>query len=251
MTGGMVASAFCCRAITVDFGRFRALDGVSIDFAAGEITALIGPNGAGKTTLLNVLSGLQRPTNGSVAKDGRDLSALPSHRRAREGVARSFQILNIYPALSVYENVRLAVQRRSGRFSGFWQPVASIRELARQTEEHLELYGLVRRAHERAGALSHGEQRCLELALSTAVSPNVLLLDEPLAGVGHGETDRIIELLSHVVRGRTTVLVEHNMDVLMTLAHRVVCLVGGRVIASGSPDEVRADPNVRSAYLGE
>lgn len=245
------ASTFSCRDVTVRYGQFCALDGVSIDFGPGQITGLIGPNGAGKTTLLNVLSGLQKPVSGSVIKDGRDLSGLPPHRRAREGVARSFQILNIYPTLTVYENARLAVQRRSIRFRSVWQPVAANKELGRQTEEHLEVFGLLRRSADLAGTLSHGEQRCLELALSTADNPKVLLLDEPLAGVGHGETERVQELLGRVVRGRTSVLVEHNMDALMTLAHRVVCLVAGRVLASGPPEDVRANPQVRSAYLGE
>lgn len=249
MTGAV--PDFACRNVALQYGAFRALDDVSIDFPGDQVTALIGPNGAGKTTLLNVLSGLQRPSRGSVVLNGRDIVGVPPHRRARQGIARSFQILNIFPAMSVFENVRLAVQRRSARFNVIWRPVESIAALRRQTEAHLEHYGLARRAHERAGALSHGEQRCLELALSAADDPKVLLLDEPLAGVGHGETARVLELIGQVVGGRTAVLVEHNMDALMALADRVVCLVAGRVLTTGTPSEVRANPTVRSAYLGE
>jgi branched-chain amino acid transport system ATP-binding protein len=244
--------ALSCTGVSVRFGGFHALTDVSIDFRAGAVTALIGPNGAGKTTLMNVLSGLQRPTSGQVSLSGKDITRMPTHRRACSGIARSFQIISIYPSMTVFENVRLGVQSAGSRSAAFFcRRVESRHELRDRTQEHLERFGLASRGGVLAGEMSHGEQRALELALSLAGDPGVLLLDEPLAGVGHGELEPFLELIARAIAGRTTVLVEHNMDAVMNLADTIVCLVGGSVLAVGGSDEIRDDARVRRAYLGE
>ena len=246
----MTAAPLTCRDVTVNFGAFTALQDVGLTFETGQVTALIGPNGAGKTTLMNVLSGLQRPTRGSVHLNGGDVTRMPSHRRAVSGMARSFQIVNVFPSMTVHENLRLAAQRAKLPTAPWWRTVDSLPGLAETVEQHLGEFGLAHRADEPAGELSHGEQRALELALSLMGSPSVLLLDEPLAGVGHSDLPAFIAMLRRVAANRTMVLVEHNMDAVMGLADRVVCLVGGAVLASGRPDDIRSDERVRSAYLG-
>lgn len=245
-------SAFACTHVDVRFGEFAALTDVSIEFTPGTVTALIGPNGAGKTTLMNVLSGLQRPSRGTVHLEAADITHWPSHRRAQRGLARSFQLINLYPDMTVLENVRLGLQRgQAGWFKFFCSNVASDRALEQRVTNHLREFGLGSRSGALAGELSHGEQRALELALSFTLKPQVILLDEPLAGVGHSELASFLKLIRGAIAGQTTVLVEHNMDAVMGLADRVVCLVGGKVLAAGSPAEIRADERVRRAYLGD
>jgi branched-chain amino acid transport system ATP-binding protein len=246
----MIATPLVCRQVSVKFGVFTALNDVNLEFAAGQVTALIGPNGAGKTTLMNVLSGLQPPTLGVVHLNGVDVTRAPPHVRAVKGMARSFQIVNVFPTMTVFENVLLAAQRTLLPRTPWWRTVDSLPRLADTVRRHLDDFGLTLRAHEPAGELSHGEQRALELALSLMGSPSVLLLDEPLAGVGHADLPSFIALLRRVATGRTVVLVEHNMDAVMGLADRIVCLVAGAVLASGPPEEIRSDKRVRSAYLG-
>lgn len=246
------AIPLACDSVSVRFGGFQALSDVSLGFTTGAVTALIGPNGAGKTTLMNVMSGLQRPSSGRVLLGGSDITGMPAHRRARRGIARSFQIISVYPAMSVFENVRLGIERRlRGSLEYFWRRVESRPRLRDLTQAHLEQFGLADCADTPAGDLSHGRQRAIELALSLAGEPTVLLLDEPLAGIGHGELEPFLELIAQTVRGRTTVLVEHNMDAVMSLADEIVCLVAGSVLARGTPAAVRADARVRQAYLGE
>lgn len=240
-----------CEGVSVHFGGFRALGDVSLEFETGKVTALIGPNGAGKTTLMNVLTGLQRPTSGRVWLGTRDLKPFDSSGRARLGLARSFQIISIYPTLTVLENVRLGMMAPASSHRFFWQDISADVGAAQRAVAHLARFGLETHASRTAGELSHGEQRKLELAMSLVGDPSVVLLDEPLAGVGHGEADSLLEFISSAIKGRTTVLVEHNMDAVMELSDSVVCLVSGSVLAQGTPDQVRADSSVRQAYLGD
>ena len=246
----MSASPLSCSGVTVRFGAFMALSEVSIAFPAGGIVALIGPNGAGKTTLLNVLSGRQAPTSGRVFLQGRDVTRQPPFRRVRGGLARSFQIINVFGEETVEHNLRLAAQQARLRSPVFWRPVESYAALREDVDAMLERLSLVRQRHRPAAALSHGEQRALEIGLSLMADPPVLLLDEPLAGVGRAELPHFGALLADACRGRTVVVVEHNMDVVMDLADEIVVLVAGRVLKAGKPAEIRADSAVKAAYLG-
>jgi len=239
-----------CESISVHFGPFVALRDLSLTFESQRTTALIGPNGAGKTTLLNVLSGLQPATRGRVSVDERDITRLPNWKRARMGLMRSFQIVSVCPGISVFDNLQLAVMHRKAPNPVFWRSADSDRSLRPAVEALAEQYGLAAVGKRQAATLSHGEQRLLELALSLVNDPPVLLLDEPLAGVGHAELASFIEHISRACSGRTVVLVEHNMDAVMALADHIVCLAAGAVLAQGSPEAVRNDPAVRSAYLG-
>ena len=244
------AAQLSCESIAVRFGTFQALRDVSLTFLPGKTTALIGPNGAGKTTLLNVLSGLQTPSAGIVRLEGRDITRSAPWQRAQQGMARSFQIVNVFPRMTVRENLRLAVQRTALKRLVPWRTVDSMRKIVQDVDERLQEFKLTDRADLPAGQLSHGEQRGLEIALSVIADPVVLLLDEPLAGVGHGEMAQYVDLLRRVAASRTTVVVEHNMDIVMDLADEIVCLTGGNVLAKGSPREIRGNEQVRAAYLG-
>jgi branched-chain amino acid transport system ATP-binding protein len=219
------------------FGGVYALNGVDLAVERGEIHALIGPNGAGKTTLIHHISGAMRPDAGQVRFDGADITALAMHSRVARGLARSYQITNVFARLTAFDNIALAVEARHGD-----------RAEARAV---LERIGLAAAANVAAGALSHGEQRQLEVGLALATKPRLLLLDEPLAGMGPEEAERMIGLLDHLGRELTLLLVEHDMDAVFRLADRVSVLVAGKVIASGLPDAVRADAEVRRAYLGD
>ena len=221
------------------FGGVLAVDNVSLDLAEGELHAVIGPNGAGKTTLINLLSGALEPSAGTIVLDGRDITRLTMHRRVRLGLARSYQISSVFPTFTVLENLALAVQGASGRDD---------RDRARA---ELEAVGLADRADQLAGTLAHGERRRLELGLALATSARILLLDEPMAGMGPEEAARILGLIEALKSRRTILLVEHDMDAVFRLADRISTLVQGRVIASGAPDEIRRHPEVRRAYLGE
>ncbi len=221
------------------FGGVLAVDDVDLELAEGELHAVIGPNGAGKTTLIHLLSGALKADAGVIVLDGRDVTRLAMHRRVRLGLARSYQITSVFPNITVLENLALAVQGASGRDD---------RDRAR-TE--LGAVGLGARADDLAGALAHGERRRLELGLALATGARLLLLDEPMAGMGPEEAARIVDLLSALKRKRTILLVEHDMDAVFRLADRITTLVDGRVIASGAPEEIRRHPEVRRAYLGE
>jgi branched-chain amino acid transport system ATP-binding protein len=233
------------------FGALVVSDDVTLDVERGQLHAVIGPNGAGKTTLINQISGLADPDAGSIVFEGHDITALPLHQRVRRGLARSFQITSILPGFSVLDNVALAVQARSGSSFRFFGNSARERRLNEPAAEFLSLIGLGDRATLPAGSLSHGEKRQLELAIALATEPKLLLLDEPLAGTGHEESARLVETL-RTLKGRyTIVLIEHDMDAVFALADRITVLVYGRVIATGAPAAVRANPDVRSAYLGD
>ncbi|MDO9711898.1 ABC transporter ATP-binding protein [Paracraurococcus lichenis] len=233
------------------FGGLAVTDDVSLEVAPGEIHAVIGPNGAGKTTLIHQVSGTLRPDAGRVLFAGRDVTTLPLARRARLGLARSFQITAVLPGFTALENAALAVQARSGSSFRFIRPAASEVALNREALEALDQVGLGARAQVPAGALSHGERRQLELAIALAMQPRLLLLDEPLAGAGPEETERLVRLLRSLKGRYAVLLVEHDMQAVFALADRISVLVYGRVIATGAPAEIRADPAVRAAYLGE
>ena len=233
------------------FGGLLATDSVSIDVRHGEIHALIGPNGAGKTTLVSQLTGGLAPDSGTIRFLGRDITRLPVHARVRLGLARSFQITSVLRDFSAIENVALAQQAHRGHSFRF---LADVRKDTNRTEaarRGLATVGLEARATTRASALSHGEQRQLEIAMALAGEPSLLLLDEPMAGMGVEESQRMIGFLRGLKGRRAMLLIEHDMDAVFQLADRITVMVYGRAIASGTPDEIRANADVRQAYLGE
>jgi branched-chain amino acid transport system ATP-binding protein len=239
------------RNLSKNFGALKVTDDVSLDVAPGEIHAIIGPNGAGKTTLIAQLSGQLKADSGTVALDGKDISGLSMPERVKRGLARSFQITSILPGFTALENVAVAVQARSGSSFRFFRPVAQEDELNTAALAALKEAGLDDRAHVRASALSHGEHRRLELAIALATQPKVLLLDEPLAGVGGEDAEAFINRLKRFKGRFTMVLIEHDMEAVFALADRVSVLVYGKIIATGTPEAIRSDPQVRAAYLGE
>jgi branched-chain amino acid transport system ATP-binding protein len=233
------------------FGALVVTDGVTLDVAPGELHAVIGPNGAGKTTLINQISGYLRPQSGRIRFDGRDITALPVHARARLGLARSFQITSILPGFSALENVALAVQARSGSSFRFLGDAAAEPALNEPARAALEEVGLGERIHVAVGALSHGEKRALELAIALAMAPKLILLDEPTAGTGREESDRLVALLARLKGRFAMILVEHDMTAVFALADRISVMIYGRILASGAPAAVRSDPQVIAAYLGD
>jgi branched-chain amino acid transport system ATP-binding protein len=243
-------AALVCEGIGVRFGAFAALSDITLRLELGRVYAVIGPNGAGKTTFANVLSGLLAPTAGRLLLQGRDVTHLPVHRRAAAGIGRSFQIINIFREMSVFENLRVAAQAKNFALQPFWWPVARMPALARAAEAMLDRLGLSPVAHRIAGTLSHGDQRALELGMALINDPAILILDEPLAGVGQREIDRAVALVGDAAQGRTVILIEHNMNAVMQLSDEIVVLAQGRVLATGAPAAVRADPAVKAAYLG-
>jgi branched-chain amino acid transport system ATP-binding protein len=238
-------------ALNKAFGALQVTDGVSFDLYPGECHALIGPNGAGKTTLVHQISGLLRPDAGRIRFDRRDVTRLSQHRRAQAGLGRTFQITSIVPGFSARENVALAAQARAGSSFRLFGDASAERDLNAQAEACLERLGLGGRGAVPAGELSHGEKRLLELAIAIAGEPKALLLDEPMAGMGRSESATLIQTLRGLKRSYPMLLIEHDMEAVFALADRVSVLVSGSIIASGSPDQVRADPKARAAYLGE
>jgi branched-chain amino acid transport system ATP-binding protein len=226
-------------------------DDVNLALFPGELHAVIGPNGAGKTTLVHQISGLAAPDAGRILFRGEDVTRHAMHERVKRGLARSFQITSILPGFSALENVALAVQARSGSSFRFFGDAAAEDELNEPALGFLDDVGLGPRAHLPAGLLSHGEKRQLELAVALATGPKLLLLDEPLAGTGHEESERVVAMLRRLKGRYAIMLIEHDMDAVFALADRVSVLVYGRVIATGAPEEVRANAEVRGAYLGE
>jgi len=240
-----------CDGLEKRFGALAVSDGVSFEVHAGECHALIGPNGAGKTTLVHQLSGFLKPDRGRIRLAGADVTRLPAHARARLGLARTFQITSIVAGFTTLENVALAAQARAGTSFRFWGRAAAETALNDRARAALAEVGLEHRAAVPAGALAHGEKRALELAIALALAPKVLVLDEPMAGVGVEEGARLVDLLQRLKARLAMLLIEHDMAAVFRLADRVSVLVYGRVVASGTPAEVRADPAVREAYLGE
>jgi branched-chain amino acid transport system ATP-binding protein len=237
--------------LTRRFGGLVAMSEVALGVAPGEIHAVIGPNGAGKTTLVATLAGELRPDAGTIRFAGHDISRLGTTRRAALGIARSFQITSIFREFSVVENVALAVQAHEGHSFRLWRPARTDPRLREPARAVLAELGLAERADMTAAALSHGEKRVLEIAMVLATRPRLLLLDEPMAGMGPAESDAMVRLLARL-RGRLAiVLVEHDMDAVFRLADRITVMVYGRVVATGAPAAIRADPEVRRAYLGD
>jgi branched-chain amino acid transport system ATP-binding protein len=239
------------RGVSKRFGGVVATDDVALDVKEGEVHALIGPNGAGKTTLVAQIAGDLSIDSGSIRFEGADVTQAPQHRRVRVGLARSYQITSLFGRFSVLDNLALAVQARSGSSFSFWRPVASESSLADEARAIAAQIGLAGREDAGAAALAHGEQRALEVGLALATRPKLLLLDEPLAGMGPEESRALIALIERVRARVAVLLVEHDMDAVFRLADRVSVLVSGRVIATGSPEAIRAHPEVRKAYLGE
>ena len=237
--------------LTKNFGGLRVTDNVTLDVRPGELHAVIGPNGAGKTTLINQISGQLRADAGRIMFGGEDVTHLSVDKRAERGLARSFQITSILPRFSVLENVALAVQARQGTSFKFFGSAADEGALNKPAMEALDQVDLAARATIPAGELSHGEKRALELAIALAMEPKLLLLDEPMAGTGHDETERLVTVLRSLKGRFPMVLVEHDMGAVFALADRISVLIYGRILASGTPAEVRADPQVVTAYLGD
>jgi branched-chain amino acid transport system ATP-binding protein len=237
--------------LTKRFGGVVACDRISLDVARGELHAIIGPNGAGKTTLIGELTGEIAPNTGRIRFDGRDITALPTYRRSALGLARSFQITSLFLDFTALDNVALAVQAHAGHSFRFWRDARTESALRGPARAALERVGLAGRADVTVSKLSHGEHRQLEIAMALATGPRMLLLDEPMAGMGPEESARMVAMLRELKREFTILLVEHDMEAVFALADRITVLVYGRVIATGLPEAVRANAEVRQAYLGE
>jgi branched-chain amino acid transport system ATP-binding protein len=247
----MVEIALRAKALHKHFGGLVAVSNVSLDVHVGEIHAVIGPNGAGKSTLINLLSGDLSASGGTILLGETEIGRLAPERRAMAGLGRSYQKTTIFPDFSVYENVRLAAQAHAAKPLRMTGHARSDRQADTRVADALERTGLATRAPVTARQLSHGEQRQLEIAMVLATDPRVILLDEPLAGMGPSEARRVVDLIASLKAGRALVIVEHDMDAVFELADRLTVMADGRVIACGLPHDVRQDPAVRSAYLGE
>jgi branched-chain amino acid transport system ATP-binding protein len=238
------------RDLTKEFKGFTAVSEVNLKVRRGSIHALIGPNGAGKTTVFNLLTKFLEPTRGQILYDGRDVTRGRPAELAREGMVRSFQISATFPHLSVLENVRVALQRKLGTSFHFWRSQASLDVLNERAEELIEAVGLAGFESSPAGELPYGRKRALEIATTLALDPEMLLLDEPTAGMGHEDIDRITTLIRSVAADRTVLMVEHNLSVVANLSHRITVLTRGRILAEGDYETVSANPEVREAYMG-
>ncbi|ADL49107.1 ABC transporter ATP-binding protein [Micromonospora aurantiaca] len=241
------------RGLTWRIGEVAIVDSVYLDLAPGEFLGVIGPNGAGKTSLFNLITGLRRPTEGTVLLDGADITALPPHRRARLGLGRTFQASSVFGSLSVRENVRLAVQAHRGGSMKLWRRAAADREVAAAADAALDRVGLHHRGTALAGTLAHGEKRKLEIALLLAGEPRVMLLDEPMAGVSAEDVPELVSVIKSLTgdSGRAVLMVEHHMDVILELADRIAVMHHGALLACDTPDTVMANATVQEAYLGE
>jgi branched-chain amino acid transport system ATP-binding protein len=237
--------------LSKSFGGVVATDNLDLTVSHGEAHAVIGPNGAGKTTLIAQLAGELAPSAGRIWFETRDITDLPAHARVHIGIARSFQITNVLPSFTVAENVQVALRPRRGHSFAFLRDAARDRELDQEVQAMLGRVWLVGRADAVARELAHGEQRQLELAMALASAPRLLLLDEPMAGIGHAEAPGMIDLLLRIKQNCAMLLIEHDMDAVFRIADRITVLVGGRAIASGAPAAIRDDPKVREAYLGD
>jgi branched-chain amino acid transport system ATP-binding protein len=239
------------RGLYKHFGGVVAVDRVDLAVEAGEVHALIGPNGAGKTTLIAQVAGSLAADSGEIRFLGNDVTRKPQHVRVKAGLARSYQITSIFRRFSVLDNLALAVQARSGSSLSFWRPVSGEKPLYDEAASIAAQISLQDKLHSISGTLAHGEQRALEVGLALATKPKLVLLDEPMAGMGPQESQRMIELIQRIRAKVTVLLVEHDMDAVFRLADRISVLVNGRVIASGAPQAIRADAEVRRAYLGD
>ncbi len=232
------------------FGGFVALKDVSVSFSRDKLSAIIGPNGAGKSTFFNVISGAFPPSSGRVTFEGNDITGLKPHEYARRGIAKSFQITNVFPLLSAHENVRVAAQMLSTQYN-LWTPRAKIRDLIDQADQLLERVGIQTKRNALARDMAHGEQRCLEIAMALACKPRLLLLDEPTAGMSPEETIKMMDLIVRLASERTVVLVEHKMKLVMGICQHLVVLHHGELLAQGTPDDIRTNDEVKRVYLGQ
>ena len=233
------------------FGETKIIRGVDLAVQRGERHALIGPNGAGKSTLFNLISGHYTPTSGEILLNGRSIAGMQPHVINRQGLSRSFQITNLFPRLSVAENLRISVMGRHGYRFTMFRPVASLKAVAAEVDQYLEKLRLTRRRNDLVSDLAYSEQRALEIGMSLATNPEILLLDEPTAGMSREETGYMVELIRSVTEGKTLLVVEHDMSVVFGLCDQISVLVYGEVIATGEPAQVRRNAKVQEAYLGE
>lgn len=232
------------------FGKFQALNNITVGFRRGELTAIIGPNGAGKSTFFNVISGGIPPSSGTVLFDGQDITALAQHAFARIGIAKSFQITNVFKQISAHENVRVSLQMQTTRFQIF-RSRQNYAELMERADALLARVGLADSRHKMAGDLAHGQQRSLEVAMALACEPKLLLMDEPTAGMSPQETTTMMDLILQLSEERTVILVEHKMKMVMGLCKRLIVLHHGELLAEGNPEDIRANAEVRRVYLGK
>ena len=247
----MTAPAFLdVRNVSRHFGHFKALSDVSVSFAPNQLTAIIGPNGAGKSTFFNVLSGALAPTTGEIFFEGQNITGLAPHEYARRGIAKSFQITNVFKQLSVHENVRVAAQMRYSRFD-ILTPRHQLREAIDEADALLERVGLIQLRDKTVADLAHGQQRSLEIAMALAASPKLLLMDEPTAGMSPQETSAMMDLIVQLAEERTVILVEHKMKLVMGICERLIVLHHGEFLAQGTPDDIRNNDEVRRVYLGQ
>ncbi|GAB5471354.1 MAG: hypothetical protein Kilf2KO_43840 [Rhodospirillales bacterium] len=246
-----MSAALSLRGLTKSFGPAQIIRGVDLEIEAGERHAVIGPNGAGKSTLFNLISGAFPPTAGEIRLRDRPISGMPAYEINRLGLSRSFQVTNIFHNMTVYENLRCAVLWSLGYRYTFWRWAARLADVTERADQLLSLLHLEDTRNTPAGLLSYADQRALEIGITIAGGADVVLLDEPTAGMSNLETDRAVELIRRVTEGRTLLVVEHDMGVVFGLADRISVLVYGEIIASGTPEEIRGDPRVREAYLGE
>ena len=232
------------------FGRIKVINGISLMVREGKRHAIIGPNGAGKTTLFHLLTGNYKPNSGKVIFKGRNITGMAPHRINRLGLARSFQITNVFPGLSVYENTRAVILSKHRVRFNFYKNVDKLKKIERESMEILDQIGLTGKKDHLAGELSYGEQRALEIGLTLASDPQMILLDEPTAGMSIDETRDAVKLIDRVTKGKTLVIIEHDMEVVFSLADLITVIHYGEVLASGSPEEIRGHPKVKQAYLG-
>jgi branched-chain amino acid transport system ATP-binding protein len=246
-----MSAAIELRGVDKSFGDIAIIRSISLSVAQGERHALIGPNGAGKSTTFNLISGYMAPTSGSVLLRGKVISGLPPYQINRRGLSRSFQVTNVFAKMSVWENLRCAVLWSTGHRYAFWKNIDNLPEVRERTAQILTDINLTARRDVPAGLLTYAEQRALEIGITVAGGADVILLDEPTAGMSHAETERAVALIRRLTEGRTLLIVEHDMSVVFGLADRISVLVYGQIIASGTPEEIRGNPKVREAYLGE
>ncbi|MGN6285638.1 MAG: ABC transporter ATP-binding protein [Afipia sp.] len=246
-----MTTAIELRGVNKDFGVTKVIRDINLKIAQGERHALIGPNGAGKSTTFNLISGYMAPTSGTILLRDQVISGLPPYQINRRGLSRSFQVTNVFAKMTVWENLRCAVLWATGHRYAFWKNVDNLPEVRERTAQILQDIGLVSRRDVPAGLLTYAEQRALEIGITVAGGADVILLDEPTAGMSHAETEKAVDLIRRLSEGRTLLIVEHDMSVVFGLADHISVLVYGQIIASGTPEEIRANPKVKEAYLGE
>ena len=246
-----MSAAIELRGVEKSFGNVAIIRNINLSVAQGERHALIGPNGAGKSTTFNLISGYMAPSSGSVLLRGQVISGLPPYQINRRGLSRSFQVTNVFANMSVWENLRCAVLWATGYRYAFWKNIDNLPEVRDRTAQILSDINLTARRDVSAGLLTYAEQRALEIGITVAGGADVILLDEPTAGMSHHETERAVALIRRLTEGRTLMIVEHDMSVVFGLADRISVLVYGQIIASGTPQEIRGNPKVKEAYLGE